>query len=234
MWTYLKLIIVVASIALQGCATYGKISALPGDGQKLIYKDDRTILISEKYNTVSLVPKLEKIRSGQKGDFILTIDNKSLNSIQFSINNISANGYSSDIDEMSVLKIFSREELTNKEKNSQEIKGAWSGLGSVLYGLDAAEKSGTTSSYSAESTLKKHNERAEKSKEMGKNKLQELKLLVSENTITILPGEKMSGVIRIQLPKITEVRKDVLFVVNVDKEEHKLIFTQKKIDKENN
>ncbi len=231
MWIYLKLIVVIISIAFQGCATYGKISALPGEGQKLIYKDDRAILISEKYSTVSLVPKLENIRSGQKGDFILTIDNKSLDNIRFSINDISANGYSSDIDEMSVLKIFSREELVNKEKSSQEIKGAWSGLGSVLYGVDAAEKSGTTSSYLAESELKEHNERAEKSKEIGEKKLQELKLLVSENTMTILPGERMNGVIRVQLPKITEVLRDVLFIVNVDKEEHKLIFTQKKIEK---
>ncbi len=39
----------------------------------------------------------------------------------------------------------------------------------------------------------------------------------------------MNGLIRVQLPKITDARKKIKFSIKLDEEEHKLAFIQEKI-----
>ncbi|MCF6337170.1 MAG: hypothetical protein L3J84_04355 [Gammaproteobacteria bacterium] len=226
-WMYLKLTIVLTSVVISGCSTYGKISALPENGQTLIHKNDQKTLTSEKYNLVGLSPKLEKIKNVGWGEFILTIENRSLNNMQFSMSDISARSYEMDTDTVMALKVFRKEELIKKEKSSQKTRNTWDAIGSVLNVLNVAVSAGSTTSLSDQ---QKHEDRVAKSKKRHKEILEHLDSLMPENT-TVLPGEKMNGLIRVQLPKITDARKKIMFSINLDEEEHKLAFIQEKIEK---
>jgi len=226
-WIYLKLTVVLAVVVISGCSTYGKISALPEDYQELIHKDDRKILTSEKYNLVGLSPKSEKIKSVGWGEFILTIENRSSNNMQFSMDNISAHGYEMDTGKTMELEIFRREVLIQKEMSSQKTRNAWDAVGSVLNVLNVAASAGTGSSLSDQ---QKHEDSVAKSKKRHIEILKRLKSLMPENT-TVLPGEKMNGLIRVQLPKITDARKKIMFSINLNEEEHKLAFIQEKTEK---
>lgn len=229
-WTYLRLVVVLFSVMTVGCSTYGKISALPTDNQELIHQDGQKTLTSEKYNLVSLSPKSEEIKNVGWGEFILTIKNRSLNNMQFSMNDISVHSYEVDSDKVMALKVFKREELIKKEKSSQKSRNAWDTLGSVLNVLNVAVSAGTGSYSSGLSDQKKHEDSVAKSKKRHKETLKNLESLMQENTM-VLPGEKMNGLIRVQLPKITDARKKIMFSIKLDEEEHKLAFIQEKIEK---
>jgi len=226
-WMYLKLMVVLVLVAISGCSTYGKISALPEDYQELIHKDDRKILTSEKYNLVGLSPKSESIKNTGWGEFILTIENKSSNNMQFSMSDISARSYEMDTGKTMELEIFKREELIRQEISSQKTRNAWDAVGSVLNVLNVAANAGTGTSLSDQ---QKHEDGVSKSKKRHKKTLENLKSLMPETT-TVLSGEKMNGRIRVQLPKITDTKKKIMFSINLDEEEHKLAFIQEKTEK---
>jgi len=226
-WMYLKLIIVLLSVVISGCSTYGKISALPEGGQKIIHKDDQEILTSEKYNLVGLSPKSESIRNTGWGEFILTIENKSSNNMQFSMSDISARSYEMDTGETMALEVFRREELIRQEISSQKTRNAWDAVGSVLNVLNVAVNAGTGSSLSDQ---QKHEDRVAKSKKRHTETLKNLKSLMPETT-TVLSGEKMNDRIIVQLPKITDTKKKIMFSIHLDEEMHKLAFIQEKTEK---
>lgn len=230
-WMCLRFTIVLVSIMVVGCSTYGKISALPADYQELIHKDDRKILTSEKYNRVGLSPKSEKIRNKGWGDFMLIIENRSSNNMEFSISDISARSYDLSVDETMDLEVFRREELIRKAKSSQKTSNTWDSLGSFIYALDAAVSAGGNSASTSLERQKKHEERRAKSKKRHEETLRGMELLMPD-TAMILPGEKMDSFIRVQLPKITDTSKKIIFSINLDDEEHQLAFIQEKINNE--
>jgi hypothetical protein len=229
LWIYLKFTVFVASIFLGGCTTYGNITALPEDHQKIIYKDDREVLTSEIDNFVSLVPKLEKAQSGVKGDFILTIENRSLNNILFSIKDISANSYNVDFTRKKALRIYTRKRLIKKEKKAQRNRRKSGGLVSTHNLLKSVSKIGTKSFAASMKTQKRHSDKLAKSEQKHEDKLKKLALFVPDKT-TILPGKAMSGFIRVRLPKITKTSKRIHFTINLNGTKHKLAFIHEKIE----
>lgn len=222
--------IIMTSIILGGCATYGELSALSTDGLKIVHEGDSEILISERTNTVSLSPKIKNIRSGKRGDFILTIENKSLNDIPFSIDDILVTSHDVTSDKKIVLDVFSREDLISKEKSSQKTSEVWGVIGSVIYAFDAAAKQGTNSHSSSMEQLNKHKEDLVKSRNDHEETLRLLESHIPNNTM-IPSGEKISGLVRVRLPKVTDVSKNILFAINLD-EEHTLTFIHKKVEKQ--
>lgn len=222
-WVYSKLAIVIIPLILGGCSTYGKISALPADNQKITHQNNKKTLISEKASSVSLTPKLKRVKSGARGDFILSIENRSSNHMPFSIDDISVTSHTINSDEIRLLEVFRREELIRKEKSSQKARNAWDIFGTVIHTLNA----GLNADPKNLEALKKHEEQRANTQKKHQEILRGLESFVPEKT-TILPGKKISGLVRIQLPKITDTSQKIMFVISLGDEEHALTFIQEK------
>jgi hypothetical protein len=229
LWTLLRLTVFMSSIVLGGCVTFGKISALPEKHQNIVYEDDREILTSTINNLVSLVPNIKKVRSGVKGDFILTIENRSLNDIPFSIKDISVISYNLDFTRKKGLRVYGRKRLIKKEKKSQRANRKWEGLKGTHNALNTVSKIGTDSFAASLKKQKKHSDKLARSNKRGEDRLKQLELLIPDKTI-ILSGTTLSGLIRVRLPKITKTSKRINFTINLNGTKHQLSFIDKKIE----
>jgi hypothetical protein len=134
MTTNHKLVLVLALLTLSGCATYERISGVPSEGQKAIYKDGRKTLLSTKANVVVIAPQAEKTRSGERANFTVAVKNETQNEILFSTENVSAFKKDAKTGDLVALKVYSYEELVNEEKRRQ----AWAAVAAALQGMSEA------------------------------------------------------------------------------------------------
>ena len=102
---------------IQGCATYGRISGIPSEGQKSVFKDGRKTLISIKKNTVAVAPDTETVTSGQRGDFVIAVNNGTSQDILFSTEDVTASANTNG--QLTTLKVFSYDELIAEVNNLQ-------------------------------------------------------------------------------------------------------------------
>jgi len=227
---FLKLIIFVVFAVLHGCATYGKIGALPLEEQEFINKDGQNTLISKKSNTVSLAFEPKAVKSGQQADFFLTVNNSGSNDVLFSIEDMLVTSDVGNSGNTVELKIFSQEELIAGENKRQKLRMAWITLGAILHGLDAGLNKKDNPNAGQEVKTQYADEMTKLQAE-GMEKLQQLTSIIPQQQI-VSAGEWKNNTVRVQLPKITDRQEKIMFVINFDEEDHKFNFTLEKAEKE--
>jgi len=125
---FVKFAILAAIVVTQGCATYGRISGNPLADQKSVYKDGRKTLISVKQSTVAIAPETDTVKSGQRDNFVVAVNNGTNHEILFSTDDVTT--YFKTNGQKSALKVFSYDELVAEEKKRQ----AWAAVAAALQG----------------------------------------------------------------------------------------------------
>jgi hypothetical protein len=243
---------------MQGCATYGKVSGIASEGQKSIFKDGRNSLLSIKQNTVAIAPETETVTSGQRGDFIVAVNNGTSQNILFSTEDISA---SANINgQLTMLKVFSYDELVAEEKKRQTwaavaaaLQGvsdsmnaanagyshtygtysgsAYSNTGKSAYGYGSY--SSTTYNYAAAQAARnaaeaKSEARFARLDAEGRENLRNLSSTILKKE-TIFPSAWHGGIVKVTLPKVAEQPQEIDLVVDVAGEKHKFRFMEEKV-----
>lgn len=251
--------ILLLIVGIQGCATYGRISGLPSEGQKTIFKDGRKTLISIKQNTVALAPNTETVTSGQRADFVIAINNGTSQDILFSTDDITATANTKG--QLTTLKVFSYDELVAEEKNRRAWEavaialqgaaesmnaanagysntfGTYSGSTHSNYGTktySSGSYSSTTYNYAAAQAARNAAQanseaRLARLEAEGRENLKNLSSTILKKE-TIFPAAWHGGLIKVALPEVAEQPQDIKFVVNVVGEQHEFNFTQEKLD----
>ncbi len=243
---------------IQGCATYGRISGIPSDGQKSVFKDGRKTIISIKQNTVALAPDTKTVTSGQRGDFVIAVNNGTSQDILFSTEDVTASANTNG--PFTSLKVFSYDDLIAEEKNRK----AWAAVAAALQGaadsMNAAKAgySNTSGTYSgstynsngtrtygygsystttynyaaaqaARNTAQANSEaRFARLESEGRENLQNLSSTILKKE-TIVPGAWYGGIVKVDLPEVVEQPQEIKLVVNVAGEHHEFKFTQAKV-----
>lgn len=138
-------------LLLTGCATYGQISSIMAEDQKMIYRDGRETVLSQKKHTVAIALQSETIRSGHRANFIIGVRNGGEDDIVFSTGNIAITmSGSKDRAKTNSLKVYSYEDLVKEEKKRQAWAALATAIGAVGDSLSAASAgySHTYGSYS--------------------------------------------------------------------------------------
>lgn len=254
-----KTTILLLIVGIQGCATYGKISGIPSEGQRSVFKDGRLTLISIKQNTVAIAPDTETVTSGQRGDFVIAVNNGTSQDILFSSEDVTA--YVDSNGQITALKVFSYDELVAEEKKRQ----AWAAVGAALQGAadsmnaanagysntygtysgSAYSSSGTSAygygSYSsttynyaaaqaARNVAQANSEaRFAQLEAEGRENLRNLSSTILKKE-TIFPGAWHGGFVKVQLPELIEKSQELKLMVNMGGESHEFMFTQEKVE----
>ncbi|NHQ60863.1 hypothetical protein G9409_09780 [Chlorobium sp. BLA1] len=250
--------ILLLIVGMQGCATYGRLSGVPSDGQKSVFKDGRKTLISIKQNIVAVSPDTEIVTSGQRGDFVIAVNNGTSQDILFSTEHITASADTNG--QLSMLKVFSYDELIAEEKKRQ----AWAAVGAALQGfadsMNAANAgySNTSGTYSgsvysnygksanvygsyssttynsaaaqaARNTAQANSEaRFARLQVEGRENLKNLSSTILKKE-TIFPGAWQGGIVKVALPEVVQQPQEIKLVVTVAGEPHEFTFTQEKV-----
>jgi len=247
----------LALAGLQGCATYGSLTAVPTNGERSIYKDGRNTLTSVKLNTVAVTPNSDRVKSGERGDFTIAVNNGTTADIVFSTDNVTAQ--SSAGGSTAPLKVYSYEELVAEEKKRQAwaafavaLSGAASSINAANAGYShtygtysgSAYGSNGTSAYgygtyssttynyaAAQAAQDAANARTGAQMadlmEQGQANLHSLRSTILKKE-TIFPGNWHGGVVEVALPSISDTAQEIRLDVSVGGEPHEFIFTLKK------
>ena len=255
---FIKRTFILLFVVTQGCATYGKISGIPSVGQKSLFKDGREVLISVEKSTVAIAPEMKIVKNGRRGNFIVAINNGTNQEIIFSTNDVTA--YFKTNDEITSLKVFSYEELIAEEKKRQAWAAVGAALQGAADSINAANAgysrtygtysgstysggiglysygtySGSTYNYAASQAARNAAQansaaRFARLETEGQKNLSNLaaKILKKE---TIFPGAWHGGIVKMELPPVSEIQQEIELIVNINGEKHKFRFTQEKID----
>lgn len=258
MKTIIKPLLLMLFVTIQGCATYGKISGIPSEDQKSVFKDGRKTLISIKQNTVAIAPDTDTITSGQRGEFVLAVNNGTNNDILFSTDNVAAHVTTNG--QLIALKVFSYEELVAEEKERQawaavaaalqgtadsmnaanagysNTYGTYSGSAYSNYGTSAygyGSYSSTTYNYAAAQAAQNAAQASSEARfarleAEGEANLRNLGARILKKE-TIFPGAWHGGIIKVQLPEVSEQPQEFMLVIDVAEESHTFKFMQEKI-----
>ena len=243
---------------IQGCATYGRISGIPSEGQKSVFKDGRKTLISIKQNSVVVAPDTETVTSGQRGDFVIAVNNGTSQDILFSTEDVTASANTNG--QLTALKVFSYDELIAEEKNRKtwaavaaalqgvgdsmnaanagysKTYGTYSGSAYSNYGKSVSgygSYSSTTYNYAAaqaaRNTAQANSEaRFARLDAEGRENLKNLSSTILKKE-TIFPGAWHGGIVKVDLPEVVEQPQEIKLFVNVAGEHHEFKFTQEKV-----
>ena len=252
----LAILLLIAGI--QGCATYGRISGIPSEGQKSVFKDGRKTLISIKQNSVAVAPDTETVTSGQRGDFVIAVNNGTSQDILFSTEDVTASANTNG--QFTSLKVLSYDELIAEEKNRK----AWAAVAAALQGvgdsMNAANAgysktygtysgsaysnygksvsgygsySSTTYNYTAAQAARNTPQANSEARfaRLDAESRENLKNLSSTilKKETIFPGAWHGGIVKVDLPEVVEQPQEIKLVVNVAGEHHEFKFTQEKV-----
>lgn len=259
MTSLVKVAMLAMIVITQGCATYGRISGTPLVDQKSVYKDGRKTLISVKLSTVAIAPETDTVTSGQRGSFVVAVNNGTNHEILFSTDDVTA--YFKINGQRSALKVFSYDELVAEEKKRQ----AWAAVGAALQGvadsMNAANAgysnsygtysgsaysnygtsaygygtySSTTYNYAtaqaAQNAAQANSEtRFARLQAEGEATLSNLSARILKKE-TIFPGAWHGGIVKLEFPNVSEVPQEIELVVNVGEETHEFRFTQEKVE----
>jgi hypothetical protein len=253
-----RIAILLLTVGIQGCATYGKISSIPSEGQKSIFKDGRNTLLSIKQNTVAIAPKNETVTSGQRGDFVIAVNNGTSQDILFSTENITASVNKNG--QLTILKVFSYDELVAEEKRRQTWAAVAAALQGVSDSMNASNAgyshtygtysgstytnngksaygygsySSTTYNYAAAQAARNAAQanseaRFARLNTEGRENLRNLSSTILKKE-TIFPSAWHGGIVKIELPKVAEQPQEIYFVVDVAGEKHELKFMEEKV-----
>lgn len=261
MKSFVKVAMLAIIVVTQGCATYGRISGNPLGNQKSVYKDGRKTLISVKQSTVAIAPETDTVTSGQRGNFVIAVNNGTNHEILFSTEDVTA--YSKTNGQRLALKVFSYDELVAEEKKRQ----AWAAVGAALQGaadsMNAANAgysntygtysgsayssygtsaygygtySSTTYNYAAaqaaQNTAQANSEaRFARLQAEGEANLSSLSARILKKE-TIFPEAWHGGIVKVELPAVSDQPQVIELVVNVGGEIHEFRFTQEKVESE--
>lgn len=247
----------LALAGLQGCATYGSLAAVPTNGERSIYKDGRNTLTSVKLNTVAVTPNSDRVKSGDRGDFTIAVNNGTTDDIVFSTEDITAQRSSSGHTEP--LKVYSYEDLVAEEKKRQAwaafavaLAGAANSINAAnagyshtygsysgsAYGSNGVSAHGygsfSTTTYNAAAAQAAMNDAQANTAanfallaEQGQAHLRALRTTILKKE-TIFPGDWHGGVVEVELPHVTDTPQEIRLNVNVGGEPHDFIFTLNK------
>lgn len=247
----------LALAGLQGCATYGSLTAVPRNGERSIYKDGRNTLTSVKLNTVAVTPNSDRVKSGERGDFTIAVNNGTTADVVFSTDDISAQ--SSADGRTAPLKVYSYNELVAEEKKRQawaafavamagaanSISAASAGYSHTYgsysgstYGSNGVSAHGygtfSTTTYNAAAAQAAMNDAQANTAanfaalaEQGQAHLNALRTTILKKE-TIFPGDWHGGVVEVALPSVTDAAQEIRLDVNVGGEPHEFIFMLKK------
>lgn len=244
----------LALAGLQGCATYGSLTAVPTNGERSIYKDGRNTLTSVKLNTVAVTPNSDRVKSGDRGDFTIAVNNGTTADVVFSTEDITAQ--SSTGGHTASLKVYTYEELVAQEKRRQAwaafavaMAGAANSINAAnagyshtygTYSGSAYGSNGTSAhgygSYSsttynpAVAQAAMNDAQANTAAnfallaEQGQAQLSNLRTTILKKE-TIFPGDWHGGVVEVALPTVADAPQEIRLDVNVGGEPHEFIFT---------
>lgn len=247
----------LALAGLQGCATYGSLTAVPTNGVRSIYKDGLDTLTSVKLNTVAVTPNSDRVKSGGRGDFTVAVNNGSTADIVFSTNDITAQSSSGSQSEP--LKVYSYEDLVAEEKKRQAwaafavaLAGAANSISAANAGYShtygtysgSAYASNGTSAYgygsyssttynpaAAQVALNEAQANTAANfaalEEQGQEHLRSLRTTILKKE-TIFPGDWHGGVVEVAMPRIADTPQEIRLDVNVGGEPHEFVFMLKK------
>lgn len=243
---------------MQGCATYGKVSGIASEGQKSIFKDGRNTLLSIKQNTVAVAPKDETVTSGQRGDFIIAVNNGTSQDIIFSSADVTA--FTNINSQLTMLKVFGYDELVAEEKKRQKRAAFAAALQGVSDSMNATNAgysntygtysgsafsnngnsaysygsySSTTYNYAAAQAARnaaqaRSEARMARIDAEGRENLRNLSSTILKKE-TIFPGAWHGGIVKVELPKVSEQPQEVDLVVDIAGEKHKFRFIEEKV-----
>lgn len=243
------LLLLPALSTLNGCVTYGRISAVAQGEQKEIFRDGRQALYSPKTHIVTVGLPVDKVQSGTRVDFALVVRNGSDRDVVFSTEDITIATQGKA--ETENVKVFSHEELVAEEKTRQ----AWMLAAAAMQGISAsvnaanAGYSNTYGTYSgsaysntgrtaygqgtysattynpalaamAQSAAQtESNLRIAQIAEQGRGNLATLASAILKKE-TIFPGGWHGGLVRVQMPPAQDEPTEFLFTVKVGGEPH--------------
>ena len=207
-----------------------------------------------------MAPDTETVTSGQRGDFVIAVNNGTSDDILFSTEDISATAEVSG--QLTTLKVYSHEELVAEETKRQawaavaaalqgaadsmnaanagyqNTYGTYSGSAYSNYGTSAyghGSYSSTTYNYgaaqAAQNAAQANSEaRFSRLEAEGRENLRNLSSTILKKE-TIFPGAWHGGIVKVQLPEVTEQAQQIDLVINVAGEIHDFKFKQIKVDK---
>lgn len=219
---FIKSALLALIVVTQGCATYGRISGTPLADQKAVFKDGRQTLISVKQNTVAIAPEAEIVRSGQRGNFVIAVKNGTNHDIVFSTDDVTA--HSKTNVQVTVLKVYSYDELATEEKERQRREAVATALQQIGDSLNAPRDRHVRKAARAD-----FEERFARLRAEGEANLSNLSARILKKE-TIFPGAWHGGIVKIDLPNVSEVPQQIELAVNVGGEIHEFRFIQEKVE----
>lgn len=236
-----------------GCATVGLITAEPGKNQKAIFKDGMKSVISLKKNVVIVTPLDEKFSSEQRGDFLISVKNGSKQDFIFSTDNIFAKSAEAGSNDEIKLRIFSYEDLVKEEEDRKtwaSVSAALQGVsdsirtqnagrsntyGTYTYGTNGyGSYSSTTYNYAEAEAARRQNEadsneRFARIEAEDQQNIRDLTLTILKKE-TIFPKAWYRGIVKIELPRLTENTGKLTITIIADNEKHVFNFTYSKLN----
>lgn len=251
-------VIVLVLGSLQGCATYGSLTAVPSHGERSIYKDGQNTLVSTQLNTVAVTPRSSRIKSGEQGAFVIAVHNGLGEDLVFSTEDVSA--YDLVDGKALPLHVYNYDELVAQEKRRQawaafavalagaadsinaanagysHTDGTYSGSAYASNGVSAygyGSYSSTTYNYAAAQAAQNvananANLRFAALAEQGQENLQALSSTILKKE-TVFPSKWYGGVVMVALPSVTSTPQQIRLDIELGGEQHKFIYDLGKI-----
>lgn len=239
--------------ALQGCATYGSLTAVPIRGERSIYQNGQNTIISTQLNTVAVTPRSSRIKSGDEAAFVIAVNNGLTDDFVFSPENVSAYGFVNG--KANALHVYNYDELVAQEKRRQawaafavalsgaansinaanagysHTYGTYSGSAYASNGVSAqgyGSYSSTTYNYAAAQAAQEAanaNTSAQFAAlaEQGQENLRALSSTILKKQ-TVFPGTWYGGVVMVGLPSVTSEPQQIRLDVEVGGEHHEFTY----------
>lgn len=243
--------------SLQGCATYGSLTAVPSRGERSVFQDGQNTIISTQLNTVAVTPRSNRIKSGDQGAFVIAVHNGLTNDLVFSTENVSASDTVNG--RVEALHVYTYDQLVAQEKRRQawaafavalagatdsinaanagysHTYGTYSGSAYASNGVSAygyGNYSSTTYNYAAAQAAQNvananTSARFAALAEQGQENLRALSSAILKKQ-TVFPGTWYGGVVMVSLPSVTSTRQQVRLDVEVGGEHHEFLYNLEK------
>lgn len=242
---------------LQGCATYGSLTAVPSRGERSVFQNGQNTIVSTQLNTVAVTPRSNRIKSGDQGAFVVAVQNGLTSDLVFSTENVTA--YATTNGNSQALHVYSYDQLVAQEKRRQawaafavalagaadsinaanagysHTYGSYSGSAYASNGVSAhgyGSYSSTTYNYAAAQAAQNvananTGARFAALAEQGQENLRALSSTILKKQ-TVFPGTWFGGVVMVSLPTVSGTPQQVRLDVEVGGEHHEFMYNLEK------